>query len=764
MLNMSIGRRLAAVSAAILLLASVRVVRAETSFPQEIDSAAGKITVYQPQPEKLAGNTLTGRAAFSLTAKGKAEPVFGALWFTSRIEADQAAGIAELLDLKVTNVKWPESTSGDEATLTKAVESAAAGATVSITTDRLSSSLANAEREQKSLEGLKNDPPKILFAKQLSVLLLYDGPPSWSAVENSKYERAINTPYVVVREKGGKTCWFGNGTLWYQASDPLGPWQPNAQPPADLLQMIPKPEDEVASPKTPLAVVTATEPTELIDTEGEPSWKPVGKGELLYVENTETPWLREVATNQMYVLLSGRWFRSGSENGPWTFVRGDQLSAPFKSIPTGSDIGGVRVSVAGTEEAEDAMLDAAIPQTAAINRSTAKLEVQYDGAPKFENIPGTKIALAQNTATQVLEIGGKYYAVDNGVWFVSTGASGPWAVADDIPEDQIQQIPPSSPAYNTTYVHVYQATPQVVYVGYTPGYMWSYPYYGVPVYGTGWYYPPYPGYYYPRPYSYGFHVGYNPWTGWNFGMSWNVGFMHFGVGWGGGYGPYYRPYGCGGWYGGYRGWGYNSHYYSHTSVNVSRNTHVSIGNNMNYGNRTRVSNNLRTSGTSRSLPTRPNLYGQPETRARNVDRATAQAQLKQARPAPGRTNNVLADRDGNVVRQTPQGLQERANGKWQSVDTGAAKAQAQQKAGSVDTAAARQKAQNVDRSAAQPKAQSVDRSAAQQRAPSVDRSSVQRDYQARQRGASREAARPKASAPAARPASVSRPAGGVRKR
>ncbi len=721
--------RFAAAAAALVVLASAGALRAETPFPQEIDSSAGKIVVYQPQPEKLAGNMLNGRAAFSLAVKGKTEPVFGALWFTSRIETDQESALAELVDLKVTRVRWPESSAADEATLTKAVEDAAANATVTISTDRLSASLESAEREQKSLAELKNDPPKILFAKQLSVLLLFDGPPEWREVEKSSYERAINTPYVVVREKGGKTCWFGNGTLWYQADDPLGPWQPNAKPLADLVKMIPKPEDEAASPATPPAVVIATEPTELIDTDGEPSWKPVGKGELLYVENTETPWLREVATSQMYVLISGRWFRSSSQSGAWTFVRGDQLSAAFKQIPADSAIGGVRVSVAGTDEAEDAMLDAAIPQTAAIKRDEAKLEVHYDGNPRFEKIPGTSVSLAQNTPTQVLEIGGKYFAVDNGVWFVSPSATGPWAVADSVPEDEIGKIPPSSSAYNVTHVHVYQSTPQVVYVGYTPGYMWSYPYYGVPVYGTGWYYPRYPGYYYPRPYTYGFHVGYNPWTGWNFGMSWNVGFMHFGIGWGGGWGGYYRPWGCcGGWYGGYRGWGYHASYHSHTSINVNRNTRVNIGNNVNYGSRDRVARNVQSNPRAQNLR-RDNLYNRPETRARNADRATVQRQAKQARAVRGQPNNVLADRDGNVVRRTPNGIEERAGNKWQ----------------------------NVDRDAARQKAQAVDRSAAQQRAPSVDRGSVNRDYQARQHGASREASRSRVSSrPASRPSGARR--------
>ena len=111
----------------------------------------------------------------------------------------------------------------------------------------------------------------------------------------------------------------------------------------------------------------------------------------------------------------------------------------------------------------------------------------------------------------------------------------PWSVADKIPTDKIAAIPPSSPVYNTTYVTIYDSTPDVVHVGYTPGYMWSYPYLGVPVYGTGWYYPPYYGpYYYPRTPTWGMHVGYNPWTGWSFGVSWGGPFFSVGIAWGGG--------------------------------------------------------------------------------------------------------------------------------------------------------------------------------------------------------------------------------------
>jgi hypothetical protein len=46
-------------------------------------------------------------------------------------------------------------------------------------------------------------------------------------------------------------------------------------------------------------------------------------------------------------------------------------------------------------------------------------------------------------------------------------------VATSRPDD-VESIPASNPHYNVKYVHVYDSTPDVVYVGYTPGYYGSY--------------------------------------------------------------------------------------------------------------------------------------------------------------------------------------------------------------------------------------------------------------------------------------------------
>ena len=70
-------------------------------WPQEITADAGTIIVYQPQPERLDGNRLSGRAAMSLELNGGTEPIFGAFWFDASIDTDTDSGTAVIRDLVV---------------------------------------------------------------------------------------------------------------------------------------------------------------------------------------------------------------------------------------------------------------------------------------------------------------------------------------------------------------------------------------------------------------------------------------------------------------------------------------------------------------------------------------------------------------------------------------------------------------------------------------------------------------------------------------
>jgi len=638
---------------------------AAIDWPQEITADEGTIIVYQPQPERLDGNRLSGRAAMSLELAGGGDPIFGAFWFDATIDTDTDAGTVLIRDLVVTQVRWPGANDAAEQRFSAIVEAAMPRAGFETSLERLSASLSSAEIVQQSLESLNSEPPAISFRRELAVLLLYDGAPRFVAVENTDYERALNTPFAVARNTRTERVYLSSGTYWYVADDPLGPFEPTSSPPEDLARMVTaavatdanEASDRGTGTTQPPAIVVATVPTELIVTDGAPQFQALPGGELLYVQNTETPWLRDLPTGNMYVLLSGRWYRARSESGPWTFVRADELPPSFQRIPPDSDIGGVRVSVADTQEADDAVLDAQIPQTAAIRRDQAMLSVEYDGDPQFESIPGTSVAYGVNTGAQVLQIGSRFYAVDDGVWFTGATATGPWTVADEIPEEEIQQIPPTSPVYNTTHVHVYDSTPEIVYVGYTPGYLWSFPYYGVPVYGTGWYYPPYWGrWYYPRPPTWGLHVGYNPWTGWNYGVSWSNGFFSVGISWGGGWGGAYRPWGCcGGWYGG----GYRPPVVINTG-------NINIGNSINVGNRVNVANRIGTAGNlDLNRGANSNIYNRPENLARNARGPIDRGAVAEARPTTRRDNNVFADGAGNVSRVDGNRWQTFEGGDWQ---------------------------------------------------------------------------------------------------
>ena len=192
-------------------------------------------------------------------------------------------------------------------------------------------------------------------------------------------------------------------------------------------------------------------------------------------------------SQQYFVLISGRWFQTKNLNSDdWKYIPADQLPGDFAKIPPGSPKDNVLASVAGTDAARDAVMDAEIPQTAKVDRHSTTTTVTYDGRPKFTDIEGTNLQYAVNTSSTVLRNGGdgRFYVVDNGVWFVSDNATGPFVVSTVRPVD-VDLIPPNYPVYNAKYVNIYDVDPDYAYMGYTPGYLNSYVYGPTVVYGTG---------------------------------------------------------------------------------------------------------------------------------------------------------------------------------------------------------------------------------------------------------------------------------------
>jgi hypothetical protein len=620
------------------LAAAVPAAADDSGWPRLIESSAGSFVIYQPQPDDLNGDVLTGRAAFSLQKAGDTHPIFGVLWFTERIEVDRDSSTVTARDFDVTKVRLPAITPDQAGQYERLVETQAAQWDLSGSLEELQAGLAAAEKERASVQGLDNAPPRILFHEGRAILVVYDGAPALEAIEGSTLQHVANTPYLVIFDPEDHTYYLTGANLWYQAKDPLGPWTGIAGPPAEVREIV-LPDTSAYAQLTgpPPEVLTATEPAELIATDGPPRYAPLVEDELLYLVNTESDVLRDVRTQLLYVLLSGRWFRAPSMDGPWTFVRGDQLPGSFKRVPPDSPKGNILASVAGTDQAEDAVADAQIPQTSAIRRDDRSFGVTYDGDPQFAPIEGTDLQYAMNSDTEIILADGRYYACDQGVWYVSDFPDGPWRVSETRPLG-VEDIPPSCPVYDVRYVYIYDYTPDVVYVGYLPGYLGCYPYYGTVYYGTGYRYRPWRSRYHfiPRRFTWGFHARYNPWLSrWSFGFSYSSGFLRVG-----------------------------SRERSRQTV-AQRRTRSSWFGPGGY-RRPLVDKDLSLVRTRQRTRVRPivsdrlpaNVYNRAENAAR-VDRSVVQIPVRSvvspiARPAPV-PNDVFAGKDGKVYRRDEKG-------------------------------------------------------------------------------------------------------------
>ncbi len=610
-------------------------------WPKEIEKNGTTVVLYQPQLESLSGNILEGRMALSVEPKGE-DIVYGALWFKARISADYDERTAILEKLDIVKIHFPDfdDTSRVER-FARLLEQEIESWDMVMSLDRILAALEQ-EAEVKALsDKVNNDPPNIYFRTNPAVLVTIDGDPIIKQVQGEKFEYVVNTPFFIVEKKSH--FYIKGGKFWYTSGEVASGYKETTKVPSDIVRFAEKnitEENEndsiTKAMKTAPEIIVATRPSELISTDGEPEYGAIDGTKLLYVTNTDEDIIRNINTQELYVLLAGRWYKSQSlEDGSWEFVEPGDLPSDFSKIPEDAEIAEVRASVPGTSEAKEALLEQSIPQTAEVDRKNTKVEVNWDGDPKFEKIKGTSLAVAKNSDKTVLQSGKEYYCVDDGIWFIADNPKGPWKVSDKRPED-VDKIPPESEAYNVKYVYIYDSSPEVVYVGYLPGYTWSFVYGGCVVYGTGyWYRPWYHHYYYPRPVTWGFGVHWNPYTGWGFSFGLSFGW----VGWR--FHPYHGWWGPRGFYPGYRHGFYHGyrHGYYH---GYRRGAHAGYyaGRRAAYNNvyRYRANNGVIRTGTPRQ--------------ARNLNR--------KARPV-NRPNNVYTDKNGNVYRRDK-------GGSWKKID------------------------------------------------------------------------------------------------
>ncbi|MGI9389006.1 MAG: SH3 domain-containing protein [Boseongicola sp.] len=484
------------------------------------------IVLHEPQfSEWTDFRSLDGVVAAEFHADEEASPIFGVIGLRASTVRDSAKEIIILSDISLTQVDFGALDREQVSKLSLELGGILPTAPIEVREERIVAGLASFE-QISDVEGIRADPPVILYSISPAKLVQTDGPAIFASVSGADgLEFVVNTNWDMF--KADDALWLRDENSWLTAPDISSEWIETTELP-EVFSLLPDDGNwkDAREAIPPIAyddgapgIFVSEEPAELVLFDGPPVYEDVPGGDLEWASNTESDLFRLKSTGVWYYLVSGRWFSTSEPDGPWTFATPD-LPPDFQFIPDDQPYYSVRASVPGTSEANEARLRASIPEVAIINVNSVKApEIAYDGDPVFEPIEGTDLTYAANTGDPVIEVSGRYFVVIDGIWFVSDSPEGPWSVATDVP-DAIYDIPPSSPVHNVTYVQVYDSDDDGnVNVGYTAGYLFGFMAWGVFVYGSGWYYPPYWHHhhhhpiYYPRHVSYGSAAYYNPANG-----------------------------------------------------------------------------------------------------------------------------------------------------------------------------------------------------------------------------------------------------------
>lgn len=665
----------------------------DPGWPRIFQKKNKELTIYQPQVDYWQNYAnLHFRCAISVkTGKSKKE-VFGIAEIDAETIVDHGRRVVAVFPKK-RDLRFPNTSESEAKTLRAVVnELHPPVQSLTVSLDRILAYLDPDKQTQQQKVVLNLDPPKIFYSSQPAILVLLQGEPQLQPVIENKSELmfAVNGNWDIFFDTAGQRYYLLNGDNWLMTADLLkGAWTPAGKLPASLSTL--PPDENWANVRARIpgkraaeapAVFVATEPAELIVTQGNPSYSPIAGTKLMRVANTEAALFLNSADNNHYLLTAGRWFRAGSLNGPWSAASMD-LPAEFGRIPDDDPLAYVKASVPGTTEAKDAVLLASVPTITAIKiTDPVKVQVSYSGSPKFLVIASTSVQYAINTPNAVFLVDGRYYFCYQGVWYISRAATGPWLLSTSVPA-VIYTIPPSHPTHNVTYVVVQNSTTTTVVYSQTAGYHGEYvaPS-GVLMFGAGMiagaiiadnnnrYYP------YPVPYSYGWGARYD----YRYGGYYQARYVAYGPYAGGGAGAAYNPrtgtYSRGAYaYGPAGSASARQTYNPYTGVRTSSarvdTAYGSAGRaaayNPNTGNAVRGGYRTNDRGTAAAIQTNRGTGAAGVRSQSGAGAAAWDTQTGQGAVMRDKQGNVYAGKDGNVYRRDNSGNWSTNTGSgWQS--------------------------------------------------------------------------------------------------
>jgi hypothetical protein len=658
--------------------AAAVVVPADGEWPRRyVGADRAMVVVYEPQVASWEQQKLLSLyAAVAYTAPGADTPLLG----TVMAEADTRVSVEERLvdfsSFRILQSNFPQAPKDQAAAAVAALKANMPLGERVLTLDRVLAYVDSSVIRARNVDGVKADPPAIFYSTRPALMVNVDGDPVWSPIQGNELRYAVNTNWDLFEHPPSKTLYLRHDQQWLQAQKIGGPWTAaRTLPPSfgrlpaddnwkDVRAAIP-----ARAASTVPTVFVSTAPAELILLRGAPQYEPVPGTKLLWVRNTDADVFRLGANGTLYYLVSGRWFSAPGANGPWTFAT-PSLPEDFTRIPLEHERSRVLASVPGTTQAAEAVLLAQVPQTARVSKKEVKApDVAYQGVPQFTPVVSTNASRAVNTDKDVIKVGERYFLCYQGVWFVSPTPDGPWEVTGSIPPE-VYQIPVSDPAHHVTYVTVESEDDEWVEFAAEAAYAGLMTAWGVSMWGTGWYYPPYVWYggsfpaYIPRYPTYGYGAWYNPWTG-SYGRAVTAYGPYGGAGIGARYNPRTGTYARGAVAygpGGARGvaGAYNPRTGTYATTRQGANVYGSWGaTGVRRGDDWAATARVTSRATGNTTRVTRTDEGAVATRGTPGDRSFV-----------GQTggDEVFAGRDGNVYRKDGDSWQKYENGSWNSAE------------------------------------------------------------------------------------------------
>src|SRR5688572_29963046 len=218
----------------------------EAAWPRSIQAPSGTIVLYQPQPEGFTGNKIHSRAAVSYT-EDMGETVFGAVWTEAIVNADRDSRMVTLESIKVTTVKFPASQDTTRYARFRALlEKEIPKWNLEISLDQLAASLQVTEQEKSLAEGMKNDPPAIIYKNTPTFLVVIDGEPRIQKDDKLGIERVVNSPYVIVKNSDSRFYLYLSPS-WFAAPSPTGEFVFVDAPPKKIVALEKEIENKTAA-------------------------------------------------------------------------------------------------------------------------------------------------------------------------------------------------------------------------------------------------------------------------------------------------------------------------------------------------------------------------------------------------------------------------------------------------------------------------------------------------------------------------------------